>query len=350
MTTLLPNTLYNALYRALSVKRSSGSLGEAQFRAWLCKTYSHYLEMVDEAGNLWFKTTPTSKTLFAAHTDTCHHTEGSNPFTVKDGIVKAGAEVLGADDGAGVAILCHLMANNIPGTYLFTTSEEVGGIGAKYIADNFPDLLEQFDRSICFDRAGTEEMITVQGGQRCASKEFAEALSIEFEKQDLLYAESEKGVYTDNKEWAYHVMECVNLSCGYNRQHGPNENLDLHHFKLLADAALKIDWESLPTVRKAIRELDGFDGFNGFNGFNEFSELDAEASLFEAIEDWYRGGTLSLHKELAKELALRHNISETEAGVYINLNRLTEEWMEDLPYMSGNLALLDALIEKTTAN
>lgn len=344
MTTLLPNTLYTPLHRALSVKRSSGSLGEAQFRAWLCKTYSHYLEMVDEAGNLWFKTTPTSKTLFAAHTDTCHHTEGSNPFTVKDGIVKAGAEVLGADDGAGVAILCHLMANNIPGTYLFTTSEEVGGIGAKYIADNFPYLLEEFDRSICFDRAGTEEIITVQGGQRCASKEFAEALSIEFAKQDLMYVESERGVYTDNKEWAYDVSENVNISCAYFAQHGTNEKLDLHHFKLLADAALKIDWEALPTVRKAIRELDEFNGFDGF------SELDAEASLFEAIEDWYRGKTLPLHKELAKELALRHSISETEAGVYINLNRLTEEWMGDLPYMSGNLALLDCLLEKTTAN
>lgn len=339
----LPDTLRITLQDALSIKRPSGSLTEAAFVARIAATFPRYLQAIDEAGNVHFKIGE-SRTLFAAHADTVHWEEGVNKYTQEGSTVKASGAPLGADDGAGVAILCHMMSNCIPGYYLISRGEEVGGIGAKYIADNFPYLLEEFDRSVCFDRRGTSDIVTVQGGQRCASKEFAEALSIEFEKQDLLYVESEKGVYTDNKEWAYHVMECVNLSCAYFAQHGNNESLDLHHFKLLADAALKIDWEALPTVRKAIRELDEFNGFDGF------SELDAEASLFEAIEDWYRGGTLLLHKELAKELALRHSIHETEAGMYINLNRLTEEWMEDLPYMSGNLALLDALIEKTTVN
>lgn len=339
----LPDSLRIPLQDALGIKRPSGSLTEAAFVARIAASFPRYLQAIDEAGNVHFKIGE-SRTLFAAHADTVHWEEGVNKYTQEGSTVKASGAPLGADDGAGVAILCHMMGNCIPGYYVISRGEEVGGIGAKYIADNFPYLLEEFDRSICFDRRGTSDIVTVQGGQRCASKEFAEALSIEFEKQDLLYAESEKGVYTDNKEWAYHVMECVNVSCGYNLEHGNNENLDLHHFKLLADAALKIDWEALPTVRKAIRELDEFNGFDGFN------ELDAEASLFEAIEDWYKGKTLPLHKELAKELALRHSISETEAGVYINLNRLTEEWMEDLPYMSGNLALLDCLLEKTSIN
>ena len=339
----LPDSLRIPLQDALGIKRPSGSLTEAAFVARIAASFPRYLQAIDEAGNVHFKIGE-SRTLFAAHADTVHWEEGVNKYTQEGSTVKASGAPLGADDGAGVAILCHMMGNCIPGYYLISRGEEVGGIGAKYIADNFPYLLEEFDRSICFDRAGTEEIITVQGGQRCASKEFAEALSIEFAKQGMLYAESTRGIYTDNKEFAGSLSENVNLGVGYERQHGPNENLDLHHFKLLADAALKIDWEALPTVRKAIRELDEFNGFDGF------SELDAEASLFEAIEDWYRGGTLSLHKEIAKELALRHCISETEAGMYINLNRLTEEWMEDLPYMSGNLALLDCLLEKTTAN
>ena len=339
----LPDTLRIPLQDALGIKRPSGSLTEAAFVARIAATFPRYLQAIDEAGNVHFKIGE-SRTLFAAHADTVHWEEGVNKYTQEGSTVKASGAPLGADDGAGVAILCHMMGNCIPGYYIISRSEEVGGIGAKYIADNFPDLLEEFDRSICFDRRGISDIITVQGGERGASKEFAEALSIELASQGLLYAESLQGVYTDNKEWFHLIPECINASCGYNREHGNNESLDLNHLKELAAAVLKIDWEALPTVRKAIREVDEF------NGFNEFNEFDAEASLFEAIEDWYRGKTLPLHKELAKELALRHSISETEAGMYINLNRLTEEWMEDLPYMSGNLALLDCLLEKTSIN
>lgn len=353
----LPDTLYTPLHRALSVKRPAGSVGEAQFRAWLCRTYSHYLEMIDEAGNLWFKTTPASKTLFAAHADTCHRTEGPNPFTVKDGIVKAGAECLGADDGAGVAILCHLMANNIPGTYLFTTQEEVGGVGASYVADNFPDLLEQFDRSICFDRAGTEEIITVQGGQRCASPEFAEALSLEFEKQGMLYAESTRGVYTDNKEFAGSLSENVNLGVGYERQHGPKESLDLNHLEKLADAVLKIDWEALPTVRKA----SGFATFgdewpipspfsNEWPISSPFYDEWPVPSTYTAIESCIEGNYEPLRRALVEELALRNGIPEAEAERYISTSTLTIKWMKGLPFFDGESAVLDALLEKTTLN
>lgn len=345
----LPDTLRIPLQDALGIKRPSGSLTEAAFVARIAATFPRYLQAIDEAGNVHFKIGE-SRTLFAAHADTVHCEEGVNKYTQEGSTVKASGAPLGADDGAGVAILCHMMGNCIPGYYVISRGEEVGGIGASYIADNFPYLLEEFDRSICFDRRGTADIVTVQGGQRCASKEFAEALSIEFQKQDLLYAESEKGVYTDNKEWAYHVMECVNVSCGYNQEHGPKESLDLNHLEKLADAVLKIDWEALPTIRKVIREVDEFYKFDEFDGFNGFDGFDTKASLYGAIEDWYRGGTLPLYKELSKELALRHSIPEAEARMYINLNRLTEEWMEDLPYLSGQLAVLDALLEKTTLN
>ena len=98
-------------------------------------------------------------------------------------------------------------------------------------------------------RAGTEEIVTVQGGQRCASSEFAEALSVAFQDEGMLYAESVNGVYTDCKEWADLVVECCNLSVGYAKQHGPNETLDLEHLRTLAAAVINIEWENLPTVR-----------------------------------------------------------------------------------------------------
>ena len=104
-----PN-LREPLARVLSVKRMSGTKEEARFRAWLVRRYSKYLQMVDEAGNLWFSI-GISRTLFAAHCDTVHRTTGDNNFYVENDIVYSLEECLGADDGAGVAILCYMMSN-----------------------------------------------------------------------------------------------------------------------------------------------------------------------------------------------------------------------------------------------
>lgn len=239
-------TLHVPLFRALSVMRPSGSKEEAQFRAWLATTYPD-LERIDEAGNLHFKIGE-SETLFVAHTDTVHHKGGENNFTIEGGFIRANEDCLGADDGTGIAILCHMMSHRIPGRYIFTTGEEVGGLGSQYLADNFD--FSPYKRSICFDRAGTSEIITVQSGERLASSEFAEALSVAFQEQDLLYVESENGVFTDNALWGDKVAESVNLSAGYFAQHGPNEFLDLTHLEALAAAVIKIDWEALPTCRE----------------------------------------------------------------------------------------------------
>lgn len=239
-------TLHVPLFRALSVMRPSGSKEEAQFRAWLATTYPD-LERIDEAGNLHFKIGE-SETIFAAHTDTYHHKGGENNFLIEGGFIRANEDCLGADDGAGIAILCHMMSHRIPGRYIFTTGEEVGGLGARYLEENFD--FTPYKRSVCFDRAGTQEIITVQGGERLASSEFAEALSEAFQEQDMMYVEYVNGVFTDNALWGEKLAENINLSAGYARQHGPNEFQDLTHLEALAAAVIKIDWEALPTCRE----------------------------------------------------------------------------------------------------
>lgn len=239
-------TLHVPLFRALSVMRPSGSKEEAQFRAWLATTYPD-LERIDEAGNLHFKIGE-SETIFAAHTDTVHHKGGENNFLIEGGFIRANEDCLGADDGAGIAILCHMMSHKIPGRYIFTTGEEVGGLGARYLEENFD--FTPYKRSVCFDRAGTQEIVTVQGGERLASSEFAEALSVAFQEQGMMYVESDRGVFTDNALWGDKVAESVNLGAAYFSQHGPNECLDLTHLADLAAAVIKIDWEALPTCRE----------------------------------------------------------------------------------------------------
>ena len=68
--------------------------------------------------------------------------------------------------------------------------------------------------------------------------------------KDLLYVESDRGVFTDNALWGDKVPCNVNLGCGYFSQHSKNEHLDLAHLEALAAAVIKIDWEALPTCRE----------------------------------------------------------------------------------------------------
>lgn len=235
----------------LKTRRPSGSSSEAKFAARLVAYASTLatLDFIDEAGNISFVTSP-SETIFAAHLDTVCSGDANVPNTLitSGSIIAAENHQLGADDGAGIYLLLELMRNKVPGRFIFTRGEEVSGAGASYLAENFD--FSPYKRSICFDRAGTSEIITVQSGERLASSEFAEALSVAFQEQDLLYVESENGVFTDNALWGDKVAESVNLSCGYFSQHGPNEFQDLTHLEALAAAVIKIDWEALPTCRE----------------------------------------------------------------------------------------------------
>ena len=307
----LPKTLSIPLIKALSLKRAAGSTTEAEFRAWLCREYSRHLSMVDEAGNLHF-VIGESHTIFAAHCDTCHDGGGVNSYTVSKGMVYAKDECLGADDGAGVAILCHMMSNNIPGRFIFTTGEEIGGVGARHIADTYPEMLAKYDRSICFDRAGTSEIITVQGGQRCASTEMAEELAWKLADLDLLYAESTHGTFTDNKLWRDYVPCNVNLGVGYEYQHGSKEQLDLKHLALLAKAVVKIDWENLPTYRDTKEVVTygsvfGLFGKNTHDLLSEFERGDKKGLETLLLEE---GGSWTDSRHITPEVideAFRHD-------------------------------------------
>lgn len=203
-------------------------------------------------GNYW-KTVGdgTSKTLFVAHLDTADRgrpMEVNHVFT-EDNYVKTDLTTyLGADDRAGMAVMFYLMAQNVPGDYLFVIGEEVGCIGSSDEAKHIDE--GRYDRAIQFDRAGTGEVITHQMGVRTASREFARALCKEFKRTSngviQLYP-SDRGVYTDTKEFAHLIPECTNISVGYVRQHSVQETQDLSYLVTLANAAAKINWECLPT-------------------------------------------------------------------------------------------------------
>jgi hypothetical protein len=249
------STLHKTLARALSVKRPHNTVAVSDFTEWLFNTLPAELKSftsVDGAGNLHIDNRIAgSKTLFIAHVDTVHKGVGANKIRKTATHWYADGAPLGADDGAGVAMLMHLIHADVKGYYIFSQGEECGGIGAKHIATHHTDLLAQFDRAIAFDRRGIDSVISHQGMGRCASDVFCEALANDLNAFDdtLMYSPDDTGVYTDTAEFTDIIPECTNISVGYYSEHGDQENLDIVHFEALSNAVLKVMWDMLPTDR-----------------------------------------------------------------------------------------------------
>ena len=245
--------LHKTLARALSVKRPHNTPAVSDFTEWLFNALPAELKSftsVDGAGNLHIDNRIAgSKTLFIAHVDTVHREVGANKIRKTAGKWYADGAPLGADDGAGVAILMHMLCGGVPAYYVFTQGEECGGIGARAMAKDTA-LLSQFDRAIAFDRRGIDSVITHQGYGRCCSDTFAQALADSLSSGNvLMYLGDDTGIYTDTAEFVDVIPECTNISVGYMYEHSDKEELNIHHFTALADAVLTLPWDTLPTDR-----------------------------------------------------------------------------------------------------
>lgn len=254
--------MMTVLRRALSLRRPHGSIEEGSLLLSLAfdiKGHRPGTQMfVDPAGNLHVdlrafnkRGNTKNRTLFVAHVDTVHRTGGPNVFDSSTPVWKALAgQPLGADDGAGVAMLSALIRHGKPAYYIFTRGEECGGVGSTYLAAEMADILEQFDRAIAFDRKDVFSVITRQGFVgRCCSDAFGEALCDALNAEGMLMMTDDTGVYTDTAEFVEIIPECTNISAGYYKEHTPNESLDTEYLKLLLAAALALDWDALPTER-----------------------------------------------------------------------------------------------------
>ncbi len=337
--------LIATLQRALSVKRPDKSVSTAAFTQWLADHIPEgCITSRDGAGNLHVdaRLLPIHRTLFVAHVDTVHHVEGTNKIAKTAERWSADGAALGADDGAGCAMLMHLLHAGVPGYYIFTQGEECGGIGAKFIAKNMPGLLSEFDRAIAFDRRGIDSVITHQGYGRCCSDVFAEALSGALNRDDrMMYLPDDTGVYTDTAEFTDVIPECTNISVGYYHEHGEREYIDVLHFQALADAVLGFDWDELPTDRdpKVVEYKSyGKDTYpsswttGGYFGAYEDFDADLETEMLQdAIYDAMAGLQLDLLDLISAEV---YPEDPELALKFLNRRLLTDELLEEAMRMT----------------
>lgn len=245
------------LMTILSWPRAHGTQNELDFRKWLVtKLVDLGCSVKHKQVNLTVTVGLSPTTLFSCHMD-----------TVGDAGVEAGLRKtlcydpamqiisldrdsvggsLGADDGVGVWLMLEMIKAGVTGEYIFHVGEEVGCIGSRAMALKEKTYLKQFDAAVAFDRPDNTEVIISQGGLRCASDKYGNALAKQLGHN---YEISHRGVLTDTKIYRGIIPECVNIGVGYNSQHGRGEYQDYDHLLKLREAVLKVQWDSLPVDR-----------------------------------------------------------------------------------------------------
>lgn len=198
--------------------------------------------------------------LWSSHTDTVHHASGRQSIDINQlGQIhlvngKRG-QCLGADDAAGVWLMCEMIAAKVPGRYIFHAGEECAGLGSSYIVKNRKDLFDGIDFAIAFDRKGTADIITHQMGARCCSDTFADALAA---KLGMGHRADATGLFTDTANYVDHIAECTNVSVGYEGAHSHLETLSFQYITALRDRLIHFDPSGLQPTRRA-GELDPSD-------------------------------------------------------------------------------------------
>ena len=205
----------------------------------------------DTHGNYFINIGDNYTTMFTCHLDTASRNKVEIRHRFDGNLIKTDeTSILGADDKAGMIVLLYMIEKNIPGLYYFFVGEEVGCIGSRKLAKAFNHT--NITKIVSFDRRGTHSIITEQIYGRCCSDDFAQALSKNFSQVDrgLKLTPDNTGILTDSAQFIELVSECTNISVGYYKEHTVSECQDIEYLRRLCAACAKIDWESLPVVRK----------------------------------------------------------------------------------------------------
>lgn len=197
--------------------------------------------------------------LLVAHMDTVHSTVEKiviekNIWTSPTGI--------GGDDRCGVYMILDIIEKSKHKPYvLFTTDEEIGGIGVQKFLKDFP--YNEFDIKfmIEFDRKGNNEAVFYQ----CQNKEFIEFIT---KNLDMKY---DDGSFTD----ICYIMDSwdiagVNLSSGYYNAHTKKEYIVID--------------DMLNVSEKTIKFLDELD----YNTLEKYDVQSYEYSMYyDDFDYWY---------------------------------------------------------------
>jgi len=186
----------------------------------------------DEAGNVLaeFTVGEGPVVLLSAHMDTVEDFAPGRTIIRSGDTIRSSAGILGADDRAGIAILLETLHRvrffGLRGTIktAFTCAEEIGRVGSPHID---PAWLEGIDMAVVADRRNRRDIVT-----SCRRTSFCPP------ETGLFWEETARGIgqsgwrvcqggISDALTYAEYGIPSVNLSCGYQNEHTPEEELYL---------------------------------------------------------------------------------------------------------------------------
>jgi len=222
----------------------------------------------DTSGNYYYKIGDPS-VMFTCHLDTADSGQPKDiTHVIKGDFVETdGKTILGGDDKAGAAIMIYMIQKGKEGLYYFFYGEERGCQGSRaldrYLDGNKDDVLyKKINKVVSLDRRDYDSIITFQG-ERCCSDEFADELAKRLnEAGGFKYKKDPTGLVTDSHSVAEKFPECTNLSVGYDDQHSVREKQNVVFLQQLADACLKVDWETLPVKRDPTKVEHAYSNYN----------------------------------------------------------------------------------------
>ena len=154
--------------------------------------------------------------LLVAHLDTVHPAPPKTWVHDNESHIIWSPDGLGADDRAGVFSILEILQTGYRPYVLFTTGEEVGGVGARTFVTDYPDAPKDLLFIIELDRQGEKDAVYYS----CGNEEFG--IFIESFGFELAW-----GTFSDISTIApVWDIAAVNLSIGYFNEHTLVEHLN----------------------------------------------------------------------------------------------------------------------------
>ena len=195
-------------------------------------------------------------------------------------------DCLGADDGAGMALMLAMIQEGVKGLYIFFADEESGRIGSEGMSRTQPEMLQGLTHMLSFDRRDAD-IVTSQMGMPCVSDELAETLVERLSTETVLYHLA-AGSYTDSASFMQTVYECGNIGVGYRDEHSGYESLSLTIWvNLLEKCVQQATWEGLPhreTFAELPRWQSGLLTMTGPRSLTELLDEVGDMGLHDIVE------------------------------------------------------------------
>ena len=157
--------------------------------------------------------------MLVAHLDTVHHLPAKQIVFDRQQRLMWSPQGIGGDDRCGIYSILSIVRKGFRPYVLFTTDEEIGGVGATAFTKAYPQLPFKLKYIVELDRRGKDDCVFYD----CGNDEFMRYV------QSFGFKE-EYGTFSDISILSpQYDVASVNLSIGYYSEHTKTETINIGH-------------------------------------------------------------------------------------------------------------------------